>query len=55
MKTTKTLSEDSRSLGRDWNLGLHQYDAGVLAVRLRLSVLPVSRETEENDENSQSR
>jgi hypothetical protein len=37
-KNTKNLSQDSRSPGRDLNPGFPEYEAGVLATRLRRSV-----------------
>jgi hypothetical protein len=36
-KTTKNLSQDSRSLGQDSNPGLPENEAGVLPTRPRLS------------------
>jgi hypothetical protein len=38
MKTTKNLSQDSRSLGRDLSPGPREYEAGVLSNRPRRSV-----------------
>jgi hypothetical protein len=40
-KTTKNLSQDRRSLGRDLNPGPPEYEAGVLTTRPRRSVSPV--------------
>jgi hypothetical protein len=37
-KTTKSLSQDSRSPGRDLNLGPPKYEAGVLTTQLQCSV-----------------
>jgi hypothetical protein len=37
-KTTKTLSQDNRSLGRNLSLGFTEYEAGVLTTRPRRSV-----------------
>jgi hypothetical protein len=37
-KTTKNLSQDSRSLGRDLNPGRPEYEAGVLTTRSRRPV-----------------
>jgi hypothetical protein len=37
--TTNILSQDRRSLDRDFNPGPPEYDAGVLTTRLRRSVL----------------
>jgi hypothetical protein len=37
-KITKLLSQDSRSLGRDLNHGLPEYEVGVLTARSRRSV-----------------
>jgi hypothetical protein len=41
MKTTKGLSQDSRSLRRDLNPGPCEYKVGVLATRPRRSILTV--------------
>jgi hypothetical protein len=38
-KTTKILSQDSRSPGRDFNPGPPEYKVGALTTRSRLSVL----------------
>jgi hypothetical protein len=40
-KTTKTLSQDTLSRGRDLNAGPPEYDAGVLDTRPRRSVISV--------------
>jgi sRNA-binding protein len=37
MKTTKTISEDSRTLGGDLNSGLRGYVAGVLITQMKIS------------------
>jgi hypothetical protein len=37
-KSTKKLSQDSRSLGRDLNLSPPEYEAGVLTTRLRNTI-----------------
>jgi hypothetical protein len=36
VKTMKNLREDSRSLGRDFNSGPPEYEAGVLTTHVRL-------------------
>jgi hypothetical protein len=48
-KNTKSLSQDSRSSGRDLNLGPPEYNAEVHVTRPRRSVFGV-RETEGNRE-----
>jgi hypothetical protein len=42
-KTTKTLSQDSRSSGRDLNPGPPVYEAGVLTTRTRRKVFRIER------------
>jgi hypothetical protein len=32
-KTTKNLSQDSRSPGRDWNAGPSEYESGILSTQ----------------------
>jgi hypothetical protein len=41
-KSTKTLSLDSRSPGRDLNLGPPEYEAAVLTTRPRRSVIGIA-------------